>query len=181
MRAKRVRSRAAWRASSKVNGQTRSHARRRCRRRNARSRWRATAVRPIRFAIRSSGCARTIPASFSKASIFSMGTHPLPISATWCCALRAFPSWPQRRSKTSSFGTDRRGHRGIRTFSKSGFVTPPEFDAAQAAVYQQAAAELLAGYNEIHAKVFDHLAEKLPRPEADEPASVPTQCQSAGI
>ena len=51
-------------------------------------------------------------------------------------------------------------------FSKSGFVTPPEFDAAQAAVYGQAAAALLAGYNEIHAKVFDHLAEKLPRPEA---------------
>ncbi len=44
-------------------------------------------------------------------------------------------------------------------------MTPPEFDAAQAAVYQQAAAELLAGYNEIHARVFDHLAEKLPRPE----------------
>ena len=51
-------------------------------------------------------------------------------------------------------------------FSKSGFITPPEFDAAQAAVYQEAAAGLLAGYNEIHAKVFDHLAAKLPRPEA---------------
>jgi thymidylate synthase ThyX len=54
-------------------------------------------------------------------------------------------------------------------FSKSGFVTPPEFDAAQAAVYQQAAGEMLAGYNEIHAKVFDHLAEKHPRPDAMSP------------
>jgi thymidylate synthase ThyX len=54
-------------------------------------------------------------------------------------------------------------------FSKSAFVTPPEFDAAQAALYQQAAGELLAGYNEIHSKVFDHLAEKLPRPEAMSP------------
>jgi thymidylate synthase ThyX len=54
-------------------------------------------------------------------------------------------------------------------FSKSGFVTPPEFDAAQAAVYQQAAAELLAGYNQIHARVFDHLAEKLPRPKEMSP------------
>jgi thymidylate synthase ThyX len=51
-------------------------------------------------------------------------------------------------------------------FSKSGFVTPPEFDAAQAGVYQQAAAELLAGYNQIHAKVLDYLAGKLPRPDA---------------
>jgi thymidylate synthase ThyX len=51
-------------------------------------------------------------------------------------------------------------------FSKSGFITPPEFDAAHAAVYQQAAGELLAGYNEIHAKIFDHLAGKLPQPDA---------------
>jgi thymidylate synthase ThyX len=54
-------------------------------------------------------------------------------------------------------------------FSKSGFITPPEFDPAQAAVYQEAAGKLLAGYNEIHAKVFDHLAEKLPRPESMKP------------
>ena len=54
-------------------------------------------------------------------------------------------------------------------FSKSGFVTPPEFDAAQAAVYQQAAGELLAGYNQIHARVFDYLTEKLPRPESMSP------------
>lgn len=51
-------------------------------------------------------------------------------------------------------------------FSKSGFVTPPEFDATQAAAYQACAAELLAGYNEIHAKTFDHLTAKLPRPES---------------
>jgi thymidylate synthase ThyX len=51
-------------------------------------------------------------------------------------------------------------------FSKAGFITPPEFDAVQAAVYQEAAARLLAGYNETHAKVSAHLAEQLPRPEA---------------
>jgi thymidylate synthase ThyX len=54
-------------------------------------------------------------------------------------------------------------------FSKSGFVTPAEFDSAQAAAYQEAAAALLEGYNEVHSKVFDHLAEKLPRPEAMKP------------
>jgi len=54
-------------------------------------------------------------------------------------------------------------------FSQSGFVTPPEFDPAQSAAYQQAAGELLAGYNEIHAKVFEHLAEKFPRPESMSP------------
>jgi thymidylate synthase ThyX len=54
-------------------------------------------------------------------------------------------------------------------FSKSGFVTPPEFDEPQAAVYRQAAGELLAGYNEIHARIFDHLMEKLPRPEGMSP------------
>jgi thymidylate synthase ThyX len=51
-------------------------------------------------------------------------------------------------------------------FSKSGFVTPPEFDAAQTAIYQAAAAELLAAYNEIHAQIFDRLTAKLARPES---------------
>src|SRR6202008_512485 len=50
-------------------------------------------------------------------------------------------------------------------FSKSGFVTPPEFDAADAVRYQEAAAQLLAGYNQVHARVFDYLADRLPRPE----------------
>jgi thymidylate synthase ThyX len=54
-------------------------------------------------------------------------------------------------------------------FSKSGFITPPEFDSAQAAVYQEAAAKLLAGYNQIHAKIFDYLSDRLPRPEAMKP------------
>jgi thymidylate synthase ThyX len=54
-------------------------------------------------------------------------------------------------------------------FSKSGFVTPPEFDSAQAAAYQEAAGALLEGYNEVQAKVLDHLAGKLPRPEAMKP------------
>jgi thymidylate synthase ThyX len=54
-------------------------------------------------------------------------------------------------------------------FSKSGFVTPPEFDAAQASAYQQAAGALLEGYNQVHAKVLDYLAGKVPRPEAMKP------------
>jgi len=49
-------------------------------------------------------------------------------------------------------------------FSKSGFVTPPEFDAPRTAAYQEAAAALLDGYNEVHANILDDLAGKLPRP-----------------
>jgi len=56
-------------------------------------------------------------------------------------------------------------------FSKSGCITPPDLDASQAAAYQAAAGELLAGYNEIHAKILEHLKEKLPRPEAMSPAA----------
>ena len=51
-------------------------------------------------------------------------------------------------------------------FSKSGFVTPSEFDSAQAAVYQAAARRLLDGYNQVHAKVFEFLKDRLPRPES---------------
>ncbi len=54
-------------------------------------------------------------------------------------------------------------------FSKSGFVTPPEFDTAQAATYQEAAGRLLEAYNHIHAKMFDYLAERLPRPDSMKP------------
>jgi thymidylate synthase ThyX len=54
-------------------------------------------------------------------------------------------------------------------FSKSGFVTPPEFDSSQAAIYQAAARKLLDGYNQIHARMFDYLAERLPRPESMKP------------
>jgi thymidylate synthase ThyX len=54
-------------------------------------------------------------------------------------------------------------------FSKSGFVTPPELNQTQAAIYQDAARKLLDGYNQIHARVFDYLTEQLPRPESMKP------------
>lgn len=54
-------------------------------------------------------------------------------------------------------------------FSRSGVVTPPEFDAAQAAAYQAAAQALLDGYHRVHALAFDKLQEQLPRPEAMKP------------
>lgn len=54
-------------------------------------------------------------------------------------------------------------------FSQSGFVTPPELDAAQAAIYQETAEKLLAGYNQVHAKVCGYLSEQLPRPETMKP------------
>lgn len=56
-------------------------------------------------------------------------------------------------------------------FSKSGVVVPPEFDESQAEIYRRTASELLAGYNEIHAKVLDYLKDKLPRPESMAPAA----------
>jgi thymidylate synthase ThyX len=49
-------------------------------------------------------------------------------------------------------------------FSRSGFVTPPEFNEADAATYRQAGEALLAAYHVIHAGAFAHLQTKLPRP-----------------
>src|ERR1017187_5440156 len=54
-------------------------------------------------------------------------------------------------------------------FSKGGFVTPPEFDPAQAAQYQAAGDALIAAYKDIHASMDAYLREKLPRPEAMKP------------
>jgi len=56
-------------------------------------------------------------------------------------------------------------------FSKTGFITPPEFRAPQAAVYQQAAQGLLEAYIKVHALALGHLQEKLPMPPAMKPAT----------
>lgn len=50
-------------------------------------------------------------------------------------------------------------------FARCGFVTPPEFSAAEAADYEAAAGRLLEAYHHVHEHVFEHLAGKLPRPQ----------------
>src|SRR5271154_2236799 len=54
-------------------------------------------------------------------------------------------------------------------FSKSGVITPPEFNAAEATLYQETAATLITGYTHIHAKVSEYLTDRLPRPEDMKP------------
>ena len=54
-------------------------------------------------------------------------------------------------------------------FSKAGVVVPPEFNADQADCYRQAAAKLLAGYNQVHSTLCDFLGERLPKPESMKP------------
>ncbi len=49
-------------------------------------------------------------------------------------------------------------------FSKSGFVTPPELTGSDAERYQAAGARLLEAYGKIHAKMIEHLEERLPKP-----------------
>jgi thymidylate synthase ThyX len=49
-------------------------------------------------------------------------------------------------------------------FGKSGLITPPEFDVGDAAKYERAGTELLDAYHSIHARLIEHLTEKLPRP-----------------
>ena len=54
-------------------------------------------------------------------------------------------------------------------FSQSGFVVPPEFTSEEAALYREAGDRLLSAYRATHAKVAEHLREKLPRPETMKP------------
>lgn len=49
-------------------------------------------------------------------------------------------------------------------FSKSGFITPPEFSGEDAALYRETGAALIAGYTRIHAKMCEFLTDRLPRP-----------------
>jgi len=54
-------------------------------------------------------------------------------------------------------------------FSRAGFVVPPELNEAEAALYREAGARLLAAYRATHERVAAHLTEKLPRPESMKP------------
>jgi thymidylate synthase ThyX len=54
-------------------------------------------------------------------------------------------------------------------FSKSGWITPPELDAAGVASYDNAAKRLLDAYHDIHRHMQEYLTEKLPRPEEMKP------------
>jgi thymidylate synthase ThyX len=54
-------------------------------------------------------------------------------------------------------------------FSKSGFITPPELSAADAASYRKAAEGLIAAYLKVQELAFAALTERLPRPEEMKP------------
>ena len=63
-------------------------------------------------------------------------------------------------------------------FAASGFHTPVEFRAPQAATYRQAAESLLSAYSGVHSRVLEHLREKLPRPAALKPETYERNLQA---
>jgi len=54
-------------------------------------------------------------------------------------------------------------------FGKAGFVTPPEFDASQSALFQGAGQKLIDTYRIVNDAAFAVLSERLPRPESMKP------------
>jgi thymidylate synthase ThyX len=54
-------------------------------------------------------------------------------------------------------------------FSRSGFVTPPEFGEGDAAAYRAAGEALLAAYGKVNELAFACLGERLPRPDDMKP------------
>ena len=54
-------------------------------------------------------------------------------------------------------------------FSRSGFVTPPEFSEEEAAAYREAGEALLAAYGKVNELAFACLGGRLPRPEDMKP------------
>jgi len=54
-------------------------------------------------------------------------------------------------------------------FSKSGFIVPPEFDAAQTASYRQQGSRLLDAYTAAHTRMLEYYRSKLPRPDDMKP------------
>lgn len=49
-------------------------------------------------------------------------------------------------------------------FSRSGFLTPPEFTPEETAIYHSAGEALLAAYGEVNRRAFEWLSERNPRP-----------------
>jgi thymidylate synthase ThyX len=54
-------------------------------------------------------------------------------------------------------------------FSRSGFVTPPDLTAEDAASYTAAGEKLLAAYSQIHTRMSEFLSERLARPDDMKP------------
>ncbi|HEV2446526.1 MAG TPA: FAD-dependent thymidylate synthase, partial [Candidatus Sulfopaludibacter sp.] len=54
-------------------------------------------------------------------------------------------------------------------FSRSGFITPPEFSGEDAAAYRAAGEALLAAYGKVNELAFACLGERLPRPDDMKP------------
>jgi thymidylate synthase ThyX len=54
-------------------------------------------------------------------------------------------------------------------FSKKPCIVPPDLSERDANLYRETTAEMIAGYQKVHGKVFDHLISILPRPEAMKP------------
>ncbi len=140
-----------------------------CRRRNAPTRWLATAARRIPSRSRSNGCARTTRRSFWSITISSTATPPSPIWATPCCASKACRSWRPPRSKTKRCGTGRRNRRAIR-ISRAPVSSRRRSSAKRMRPRIRPPGDaLLRAYGEVHARVFEHLSEKLPRPAEMKP------------
>ncbi len=54
-------------------------------------------------------------------------------------------------------------------FSRSGFITPPDLSAPDAAVYRAAGEKLLQAYAQIHKRMCEFLGDRLPRPDDMKP------------
>ncbi len=98
---------------------------------------------------------------YGHASIADLG-HPVVcfegISELAAAEIEAEPLW-DGQAKSSRY----------QDFSRSGFVTPPEFSVANADIYKNAAEAFLAAYQEVNGRVFACLAERYPRPAEMKP------------
>jgi thymidylate synthase ThyX len=100
---------------------------------------------------------------YGHASIADLG-HPVVcfegISELAASEIEAEPLW-DGQAKSSRY----------QDFSRSGFVTPPEFCSADAEKYNIAATALLAAYQEVNRRAFDYLGERYARPAEMKPAT----------
>ena len=143
-------------------------------------RWRATAARPIPFANPSSGCARTIPQKFLESFYFQYGHASIADLGHVVLCFEGISELAATEIEDEQLWDGQaRSLRAIRISQNPDSSRRRNLTPRKQPLYQEAAANLLSGYNQIHARVSEYLTEQLPRPDVDEAGSVQAQYRGA--
>ena len=123
---------------------------------------------PILSGSRSNGSARTTP-QFLEHYYFQYGHASIADLGHTVLCFEGISELAASEAEDETLWDGQAKSSRYQNFSRSGFITPPEFDELQSERYQAAGDQLLTTYSQVHARMTEFLAEKLPRPAEMKP------------